>query len=72
MPLAAAADRLCPSLWPFCPRQNLPGVHLAATDHLWHAGEGLRIEGLLPALLLLLTGRRTALTHLSGPGLRTL
>ena len=41
---------------------------LVATDARWHVGSGLRIEGPIGALLLLVSGRPAALAELSGPG----
>ncbi|MFG2006444.1 maleylpyruvate isomerase family mycothiol-dependent enzyme [Spirillospora sp. NPDC048911] len=65
---AAAASRVWPKLWPFRAERRLHGMKLVATDHSWTAGEGLLVEGPISAVLLLLTGRRAALTMLAGPG----
>jgi hypothetical protein len=54
--------------WPFHAQRKLSGLRLAATDDPWSAGQGLLVEGPIAAILLLLTGRRTALSQLSGPG----
>jgi uncharacterized protein (TIGR03083 family) len=65
---AAAATRVWSMRWPFHAQRKLSGLRLAATDDPWSAGQGLLVEGPIAAILLLLTGRRTALPHLSGPG----
>jgi len=65
---AAAATRAWSMGRPFQAERKLAGVHLSATDHPWQAGEGLAIEGPIAAILLLITGRAAALSHLSGPG----
>ena len=53
---------------PFHARRRLEGFRLVATDHVWTAGEGSRVEGPVGALLLLVTGRTAVLPQLSGPG----
>jgi uncharacterized protein (TIGR03083 family) len=65
---AAAARRVWSMGWPFWARRRLRGVRLIATDSDWHAGAGPAVRGTTAELLLLLTGRRHALTRLSGPG----
>jgi len=74
---AAAATRVWTMRWPFTvafdARRRLAGLRLEATDAIWAAGEGARVEGPIEALLLLLTGRdAAALDRLSGPGVRAL
>jgi hypothetical protein len=64
----AAADRVWPDLWPFRAGRRLAGFRFSATDCSWSAGQGLLVEGPIAAILLLLTGRRAAMTQLSGPG----
>ncbi|WP_405731052.1 maleylpyruvate isomerase family mycothiol-dependent enzyme [Streptomyces sp. NBC_01537] len=67
---ATAATRVWAIGFPFQARRRLSGLQLSATDHPWSAGQGLRIEGPVSALLLLVTGRcQAALPRLSGPGL---
>ena len=66
--VAAAATRAWSMGRPFHAERKLAGLRLAATDHPWQAGEGLAIEGPIAAILLLITGRPAALSHLSGPG----
>lgn len=68
----AAAARVWPDLFPFRAGRKLRGFRLNATDCSWSAGDGLLIEGPIAALLLLLTGRRAALTRLAGAGVREL
>ena len=76
MPLDAAitsATRVWTTGWPlsraFSARQRLRGLELVAVDADWAVGHGLRVEGPVEALLLVLTGRSTAvLDRLSGPG----
>jgi uncharacterized protein (TIGR03083 family) len=69
---AAAATRVWSMGWPFHARRILAGVELVAADHPWSAGQGLRVEGPIAAILMLLTGRRAALGALSGPGIAEL
>src|SRR5437763_16826399 len=64
----AAADRVWPDLFPWRARRKLSGFRFAATDCSWSAGDGLRVEGPIAAILLLLTGRDAAWPQLSGPG----
>lgn len=76
MPVAAAATaatRVWTMPWPmsttFSPRKRLAGRRLVATDVEWTAGQGDLVEGPIEALLLLLTGRTTAVEgRLTGPG----
>ena len=68
----AAADRVRPDLFPWRARRRLRGFRLAATDCSWSAGDGLPIEGPIAAILLLLTGRRAAVTQLAGAGVHEL
>jgi hypothetical protein len=68
-----AATRAWTCRWPislaFRAPQRLSGLRLTATDVDWSVGEGTRVEGPVAALLLLITGRRSAaLPSLSGPG----
>jgi uncharacterized protein (TIGR03083 family) len=63
---AAAATRVWQSGWPFHPRKKLRGFQLTATDTTWSAGQGLAVNGPIAELLLVLTGRRTAATELTG------
>ncbi|MEU8107825.1 maleylpyruvate isomerase family mycothiol-dependent enzyme [Nonomuraea muscovyensis] len=81
MPVRAAAfsaTRIWTMKWPFTmgwsfhARQELTGLEFAATDHAWSVGQGQRVEGSIAAILLLLNGRRAALTRLSGPGMTEL
>ena len=46
----------------------LDGYRLTATDADWTRGQGLEVTGRIGTLLLLLTGRRAALEHLTGEG----
>jgi uncharacterized protein (TIGR03083 family) len=80
MPLdaaAAAATRAWSYRWPFSTvwraRSRLEGLALVATDTDWSAGAGVRVEGPIQALLLLLTGRTAAaVPALSGAGVARL
>jgi uncharacterized protein (TIGR03083 family) len=64
----AAADHVWASGFPFRAPHRLRGIELVATDASWRAGSGLRVEGPISALLLLMTGRPAALADLAGPG----
>jgi uncharacterized protein (TIGR03083 family) len=64
----ASADRIWNMSFPFWARRRLRGVQLVATDASWRAGEGVRVDGPISALLLLVSGRPAALADLSGPG----
>jgi uncharacterized protein (TIGR03083 family) len=50
------------------PPGRLDGLRLTATDIDWSAGEGEPVSGPAEALGMAITGRRAALTDLSGPG----
>jgi hypothetical protein len=55
--------------WPFNARRNLAGLTLRATDTDWAVGTGPEVAGDALSLLLLLTGRTTAVMDaLHGPG----
>jgi uncharacterized protein (TIGR03083 family) len=49
-------------------RIALDGYRLSATDVTWTRGEGLEVVGPIGSILLLLTGRKVALEHLTGAG----
>jgi hypothetical protein len=70
---AAAATRVWTLPWPlsrtFRARSTLRGLELVASDVDWSVGRGLRVEGPVQALLLLLTGRSAGLAGLAGGGL---
>lgn len=71
MPVVAARtalDRVWGTARPFRAREKLGGYRLIATDCAWAEGEGDRVEGPVDALLLLTTGRETALERLTGDG----
>lgn len=65
---AVAATRTWTMGWPFHAQRTFSGLELVATDHPWSVGQGLRVEGSMAALLLLVTKRSAALAQLSGPG----
>ncbi|MGW5435498.1 maleylpyruvate isomerase family mycothiol-dependent enzyme [Nocardia asteroides] len=69
-PAAAAvgAERVWTMGWPFWAKRKLSGVRLVAEDSSWTAGSGPEIHGTTLDLLLLLTGRRSTLPALTGPG----
>lgn len=50
-------------------RKRLAGYRLEATDIDWSEGEGPSVRGPMWALLLLVTGRPVALSHLGGEGI---
>jgi uncharacterized protein (TIGR03083 family) len=59
--------------WPFNARRNLAGLTLRATDTAWTVGTGPEVAGDALSLLLLLTGRSTAVMEaLHGPGVTDL
>jgi uncharacterized protein (TIGR03083 family) len=59
--------------WPFHARRHLAGRTVRATDTDWTVGTGPEVAGSALALLLLLTGRATAVVDsLDGPGVATL
>ena len=64
----AAADRIWRRSFPFRAQRRLRGFELVATDAPWRAGAGVRVEGPISALLLLVSGRPAALADLAGPG----
>lgn len=65
---AVAATRVWTMGFPFHARRRLTGLHLAASDIAWSAGEGAPVHGPIAAILLLLTGRPAGLAGLSGEG----
>jgi uncharacterized protein (TIGR03083 family) len=54
------------------PKGALEGLRFAADDITWAHGDGPTVNGTAEALLLAITGRTTALGHLSGDGVPTL
>jgi uncharacterized protein (TIGR03083 family) len=67
-PAAAAADHIWNRSFPFQAQRRLRGFELVATDAPWRAGAGVRVEGPISALLLLVSGRPAAVADLAGPG----
>lgn len=67
-PAAAAVDRIWRRSFPFQAQRRLRGFELVATDVSWRAGGGVRVEGPIAALLLLVSGRPAAVADLGGPG----
>lgn len=67
-PAAAAADRIWRQSFPFQAQRRLRGFELVATDAPWRAGDGVRVQGPISALLLLVSGRPAAVADLAGPG----
>jgi len=57
---------------PFPATRKLEGFRLTATDTSWNIGDGPDVQAPVSTLLLLCTGRPTALTHLSGKGAHAL
>lgn len=71
MPIEAAAvsaQRIWTTAFPFRAQRRLAGFELVATDTSWRVGSGVRVEGPISALLLLVSGRPAALAELTGPG----
>ncbi len=64
----AAAEYIWRRSFPFRAQRRLRGYELVATDAPWRAGVGVRVEGPISALLLLVSGRFAALADLDGPG----
>jgi uncharacterized protein (TIGR03083 family) len=68
-------ERILP-LVPSNPRlgagRRVKGLRLRATDVAWQHGDGPEVVGTGEALLMAMTGRRTATNDLTGPGLATL
>jgi len=56
----------------FTPRRRLAGLRFEATDLDWRSGDGPSVAGPAEALALAMTGRRTALADLDGPGVALL
>jgi uncharacterized protein (TIGR03083 family) len=75
-PLAAATatSRVLSMRWPPPLRaaRKAAGFRLTATDICWSAGEGPQVSGPIHAILLVCTGRLTALPQLSGEGVHDL
>ncbi|WP_216916042.1 maleylpyruvate isomerase family mycothiol-dependent enzyme [Nocardia noduli] len=75
MPITAAhlaATRVWAMGTRFRARKKFGGYRLIATDTDWAVGAGLRIEGPVADLLLLITGRYNALNQLTGEGVAQL
>jgi uncharacterized protein (TIGR03083 family) len=69
----AGLQRVWDMGWPFNARRRLAGRTLRATDTDWTVGSGPEVSGAALALLLLLTGRTTAvLNSLHGDGVADL
>lgn len=71
---ATAASRVLSMRWPPPPpaARKAARFQLTATDVTWSAGQGPRVSGPIHALLLVATGRLTALPQLSGDGVPSL
>jgi uncharacterized protein (TIGR03083 family) len=69
----AGLERVWEMGWPFNARRKLAGLTLRATDTDWTVGTGPEVAGTGLALLLLLTGRATAVADcLHGEGVASL
>lgn len=66
----AALDHAVASRW-YGAKKRFRNVRLSATDATWMIGDGPEVRGPLTALLLLSTGRTTALADVDGDGLPT-
>lgn len=64
----AAAAHIWARSFPFHAQRRLRGFELSATDAPWRAGAGVRVEGPISALLLLVSGRPAGVADLTGPG----
>jgi uncharacterized protein (TIGR03083 family) len=64
----AAANHIWARSFPFRARSRLRGFELSATDAPWRVGAGVRVDGPISALLLLVSGRPAGLPDLTGPG----
>jgi len=53
-------------------KRRIAGLRLRATDSTWTHGEGPEVSGPMASLVLAMSGRKGALSDLSGDGLRTL
>ncbi|HLX87194.1 MAG TPA: maleylpyruvate isomerase family mycothiol-dependent enzyme [Acidimicrobiales bacterium] len=53
-------------------KKRVAGVQLRATDAAWSTGSGPEASGPSISLLMAMTGRKSALAELSGPGVETL
>ncbi|MGL5809892.1 MAG: maleylpyruvate isomerase family mycothiol-dependent enzyme [Nocardioides sp.] len=53
-------------------KKRIDGLRLEATDIAWSTGNGPVVEGTGQMLLAAMTGRHSALAHLSGPGAEAL
>lgn len=51
---------------------RIEGLRLNATDTSWSTGDGPLVEGTAQMLASAMTGRRQALAHLSGPGVKVM
>ena len=56
--------------FPFSPARRFRGIRMIADDIDWSRGDGEEMRGPMTSLLLLSTGRRSALADVRGPGLR--
>lgn len=68
----AALDRLVRGFPGLVPRGRLHNLSLVATDTPRTWGHGVTVEGDLNSLLMAVTGRRTSLQQISGPGAKVL
>ncbi len=71
---ATAATRVLSMRWPppLPAARQAAGFRFTATDICWSIGDGPQVSGPVHAILLVCTGRRTALPQLSGEGARDL
>jgi uncharacterized protein (TIGR03083 family) len=56
----------------FTPRRRLAGLRFEASDLDWSSGAGVAVAGPAEALMMAMTGRRSVLGELDGPGVRVL
>jgi uncharacterized protein (TIGR03083 family) len=70
--LVEAANLATSVGFPLGAKKRIAGLRLVANDTSWSTGEGPTIEGPLESLILVMTGRSSALVDLSGDGLVTL
>jgi uncharacterized protein (TIGR03083 family) len=70
--LVAAADFYKRSNALIGTKRRIDGISLRATDADWRHGEGPEVDGPMIALVLAMTGRKAALSDLSGDGVAVL
>jgi uncharacterized protein (TIGR03083 family) len=70
--LEAVANLMKVAGFPFQAKKILSGIRLVATDADWTTGQGPETSGPLEALVMVMAGRRAALSDMAGPATDTL